>query len=131
LAINTVPYTSKDFEWTLDFTYTKNENKIISLHENVANYIQLDGYVDYGNYRIGSVAKVGESYGVLMSDSKMSIDEKTGLPILNWSSNYRFAYYARSGKAEVVGSMVPDFLGSVATGLRYKNWNLRASMDMR
>ncbi len=131
LAINTVPYTSKDFEWTLDFTYTKNENKIISLHENVANYILLDGSVDYGNYRIGSVAKVGESYGVLMSDSKMAIDEKTGLPILNWSSNYRFAYYARSGKAEVVGSMVPDFLGSVATGLRYKNWNLRASMDMR
>jgi iron complex outermembrane receptor protein len=131
LAINTVPYTSRDLEWTLDFTYTKNENKIISLHENVANYILLDGSVDYGNYRIGSVAKVGESYGVLMTDSKMAIDEKTGLPILNWSDARRFPYYARSGKAEVLGSMVPDFLGSVATGLTYKNWSLRASMDMR
>ncbi len=131
LALSTVPYTSRDLEWTLDFTYTKNENKIISLHENVANYILLDGSVDYGNYRIGSVAKVGESYGILMSDSKKAIDEKTGLPLLNWSDTRRFAYYKRSGKAEIVGSLVPDFLGSVATGLRYKNWNLRASMDMR
>lgn len=131
LAVNTTPYTSNDLEWTLDFTYTKNENKIISLHENVANYILLDGSVDYGNYRIGSVAKVGESYGVLMSDSKMAIDESTGLPLLAWSDARRFAYYRRAGEAQVVGSMVPDFLGSVATGLRYKNWNLRASLDMR
>ena len=131
LALSTVPYTSRDLEWTVDFTYTKNENKIISLHENVANYILLDGSVDYGNYRIGSVAKVGESYGILMSDSKKAIDEKTGLPLLAWSDAGRFAYTRRAGEAEIVGSMVPDFLGSVATGIRYKNWNLRASMDMR
>lgn len=131
IALSTVPYTSNDLEWTVDFTYTKSENKIISLHENVANYILLDGSVDYGNYRIGSVAKVGESYGVLMSDSKRAIDEKTGLPMLAWSDTRRFAYYRRSGKAEIVGSMIPDFLGSVATGLRYKNWNLRALLDMR
>lgn len=131
IALNTVPYTSKDWEWTLDFTYTKNENKIISLHENVADYIQLDGSVSYGNYRIGSVAKVGESYGILMSDSKKEIDEKTGLPILNWRDSRRFAFYKRSGEAEVIGSMVPDFLGSIATGLRYKNWSLRVLMDMR
>lgn len=131
IALNTVPYTSKDMEWTLDFTYTKNENKIISLHPNVADYIALDGSVSYGNYRIGSVAKVGESYGILMSDSKKAMDEKTGLPILNWSDSRRFAYYKRSGKAEIIGSMVPDFMGSVSTGLRYKNWNLRVSTDMR
>lgn len=131
IAVNTIPYTSKDLEWTLDFTYTKNNNKIISLHENVADFIALDGRVDYGNYRIGSVAKVGESYGILMSDSKKAIDEKTGLPIFKWRDEKRFAYYERSGKAEIVGSLVPDFLGAVSTGLRYKNWSLRASMDMR
>ncbi|SEA23463.1 iron complex outermembrane recepter protein [Porphyromonadaceae bacterium NLAE-zl-C104] len=131
IALNTVPYTSRDFEWTLDFTYTKNDNKIISLHENVADYINLDGSADYGNYRISSVAKVGESYGILMSDSKKAIDENTGLPLLGWSDSRRFSYYRRSGKMEKVGSMIPDFLGSVGTGLRYKNWNLRALMDMR
>lgn len=131
VTLSTVPYRSKDIEWSLDFTYTKNENKIISLHENVADYIGLDGSVGYGNYRIGSVAKVGESYGILMSDSKPAIDEKTGLPILGWSDSRRFAFTRRSGEPEVVGSLVPDFLGSAATGIRYKNLSLRASIDMR
>ncbi len=131
VLLNTVPYSSRDWEWSLDFTYTRNENKIISLHENVADWINLDGSPDYGNYRIGSVARKGESYGILMSDSKKAIDEKTGLPILGWSDSRRFAFYRRSGKMEIVGSMIPDFLGSVATGLRYKNWNLRALFDMR
>ena len=27
--------------------------------------------------------------------------------------------------------MIPDFLGSISTGIRYKNWNLRALFDMR
>lgn len=131
LAINTIPFRNKDWEWGVDFTYTKNENKIISLHENVADYIALDGDVAYGNYRVGSVAKTGESYGILMSDSKIAIDEKTGLPSLYWQDSKRTAFYNRSGKAEVVGSLVPDFLGSVATSLSYKNWSLRASFDMR
>lgn len=60
----------------LGFHLYENENKIIELHPNVANYITLSGEVSYGNYRVGSVAKVGESYGVLMSDSKAKIDEK-------------------------------------------------------
>ena len=137
LAINTTPIETKDWTWDLNFTYTKNEGKIISLHENVTSYIKLidDAYTNYGNFRIAPVAKVGEAFGALMSDSAPLKDEKTGLPVLStygWSANgMRAAMYTRSGKEEIVGSMQPDFLGSVNTSLRYKNWTLRASMDMR
>ena len=137
IALNTTPIKTKDWQWDLDFTYTKNENKIIELHPNVANYITLSGEVSYGNYRVGSVAKVGESYGVLMSDSKAKIDKATGLPILNAVDYYggnkgmHAMYYQRSGEAEIIGSFVPDFLGSVSTSLTYKNWSLRALFDMR
>lgn len=130
IALNTIPFTNKDWEWTVDFTYTKNNNKIISLHPNVANYIALQGEVGYGNYRIGSVAKVGGSYGMLMSDALPKRNDK-GEVILNWRDDYRAAYAARSGVAEEVGSMIPDFLGSMSTGLKYKNWNLRVALDMR
>ena len=81
IAVNTIPFRNKDWEWGLDFTYTKNDNKIIELHENVANYIALTGDVAYGNYRVGSVAKVGGAYGLLMSDSKPKIDKTTGLEV--------------------------------------------------
>lgn len=141
LALNTTPISMKDFTWDVNFTYTKNQGKIISLHENVASYIKLidDAYTNYGNFRIAPIAKVGELFGALMSDSAPKKDSRTGLPIFSvydWdggssANSMRAVYYARSGKEEVVGSMQPDFLGSVNTSLRYKNWNLRASLDMR
>ena len=134
IALNTTPYQNKDWQWDLNFTYTKNTSKIVELHENVADYILLAGSVDFGNYRIGSVAKVGEEYGLLMSDSKAKVDEKTGLPVLDATSYYSSMgamYYQRSGTAEIIGSIQPDFLGSVNTTLSYKNWSLSASFDMR
>ncbi|MDE5676340.1 SusC/RagA family TonB-linked outer membrane protein, partial [Phocaeicola sp.] len=137
IALNTTPIKTADFEWNLDFTWTKNMSKIVELHPNVANYIVLDGEVAYGNYRVGSVAKVGESYGLLMTDSNPKVDKATGLPVLDATSYYggdrgmHAMYYQRSGVAETVGSLTPDFLGSVNTSLNYKNWSLRASFDMR
>ncbi len=131
IALNTVPFRNKDWEWSLDFTYTRNRGKVISLHENVADYIPLEGDVAYGNYRIGSVAKVGAATGLLMTDSKPKIDEATGLEIYNWSDTRRMVYAQRSGKAEILGSMNPDFLGSVATGVTYKDVSLRVALDAR
>jgi iron complex outermembrane receptor protein len=118
----------------LNFTYTKNISKIVELHENVANFINLSGNSDYGNYRVSSVAKVGESYGLLMSDSTPMLDEVSGLPILHHQSFYssmRAMYYLRDGTPKIVGSLVPDFLGSINTVLTYRNISLRASFDMR
>lgn len=132
LALNTIPFQNKDWEWTLDFTWTKNMNKIVELHENVADYIELAGNVGYGNYRIGSVAKVGSSYGTLMTDSYMKIDKSSGLPMLVWTDSERRSHYLRNeSEISEIGSMVPDFLGSVSTGVKYKNWSLNVSLDMR
>lgn len=133
LALNTTPIQTKDWTWDLNFTYTKNTSKIVSLHENVADYITLVGMAAYGNYRIASVAEVGGEYGLLKSDATPNYDEKTGLPILETASyNGRHSvYYSRSGVVKTVGSIQPDFLGSINTSLRYKNWSLRASLDMR
>lgn len=132
IALSTIPFKNKDWEWTLDLTYTKNENKIISLHENVADYIELSGGATYGNYRIGSVAKVGSAYGTLVTDSKTKIDVTSGLPMLVWTDSQRRSHLLRNeSEIQEIGSMTPDFLGSISTGLKYKNWTLSVSMDMR
>jgi len=132
LAVTTTPIRTKDWEWDVNFTYTKNDNKVISLHENVADYIKLSGDPVYGNYRVGSVAKVGSSYGMLMTDSQVKIDEKSGAPMLVWTDTERRSHLFRN-EDEIVelGSMVPDFLGSVSTNLKYKNWSLYVGLDMR
>ena len=142
LALNTIPIETKDFSWDLNFTWTKNWSKIVELSDLVASYIKLQGDADYGNYRIGSVAKVGGTYGILMSD-KMPMRDYTydddgnitggsGKMILgNWQTNYGTAFIRRSGKVEEIGNSVPDFLGSVNTTIRYKRLSLRASFDAR
>ena len=86
IALNTTPIKTKDWQWDLDFTYTRNRSKIVSLHPNVANYIELSGYVNAYDYHIGSVAKVGESYGVLMSDVTQARNEN-GVPLLEWDDS--------------------------------------------
>lgn len=131
IALNTTPIQTKDWQWDLNFTYTRNRSKIVALSPDVTNYITLTGDVAYGNYRIGSVAKVGAEYGMLMTDSHISYDEESGLPILAYRSTYRGANYLRDGSIAEIGSMMPDFLGSVNTTLRYKRWSLGISLDMR
>ena len=144
LALNTTPIETKDFGWDVNFTWTKNWSKIVELSDLVASYIKLQGDPDYGNYRIGSVAKVGGTYGVLMSDKAPMIDKDvldddgnvvkkgSGKMVLgNWQSGYGTSFIRRSGEVEEVGNSVPDFLGSVSTSIRYKRFTLRASFDAR
>lgn len=133
IALNTTPIETKDWTWDLNFTYTRNRSKVISLHENVADYITLVGYAAYGNYRIASVAEVGGEYGLLKSDATRLMDEETGLPILCMDSyeSRKSVYYDRDGTVKTVGSIQPNFLGSVNTSVRWKDLTLRVSLDMR
>lgn len=119
IAVNATPYKNKDWQWDVAMTYTKNKNTIISLHENVADYIALSGYANDYDYHIGSVAKVGGDYGLLMSDILPAKNEK-GETLLEWDDSWRGAYEARSGKVQEVGKMTPDFLGSLSTTLSLK-----------
>ena len=143
VALNTTPVETRNFAWDLNFTWTKNWSKIVELSDLVANYIKLQGDPDYGNYRIGSVAKVGGTYGMLMSDAMpqkdYTYDEEgnitggSGLTVLGYANNayYRTPFIRRSGKVEEIGNSVPDFLGSVNTGIRFKRFQIRASFDAR
>ena len=130
VALNTIPFQNEDWEWGLNFTWTKNKSKIVELHPNAAEYIALQGQVNLYDYRIGSVAKVGGEYGLLMTDILPARDEQ-GRILLNYSSTRRAVYQRRSGTVEELGSMQPDFLGSVSTDLRWKNLSLHVGLDMR
>ena len=130
IALNTTPFKNKDWQWDLDFTYTRNRSKIVELHPNVASYIALSGYVDAYDYHIGSVAKVGEAYGVLMSDVLPAMNEK-GEYLLTWDDDWKAASRTQSKTVQTVGNMTPDFLGSVATTLRWKDLSVNVGLDMR
>jgi len=132
IALNTTPVETRDFSWDLNFVFTKNWSKIVSLHENVANFITLTGMSNYGNYRIASTAKVGGSYGMLMTDKLPMIDKETGKQVLSPNNMaYGITFIRRSGEVQELGSMQPKFLGGLNTTLRYKNMSLRVQLDAR
>ncbi len=131
LAINATPIETKDWTWDINFTYTRNRSKIVELHPDAAEYIELSGNVAYGNFRIGSVAKVGGAYGTLMSDSAPEIDKESGLNVLNFNNTRKVAFERPSMVARVIGDINPKFLGSVSTNLRWKNLRLNVALDGR
>lgn len=133
LALNTIPYKNKDWEWGLDLTWTKNMSKVVELHPNVGEYYALGGrgeHITSYDYHIGAVAKVGSAYGVLMSDLMPAVNEN-GEYLLTWNDSRRGAYQAQSKKVQEVGNMMPDFLGSLATSIKWKDLSLRVALDMR
>ncbi len=130
LALNFIPIQNKDWEWSIDYTFTRNRSKIVELHPDVADFIPLAGQPNAYDFRIGSVAQVGGAYGTLMSDILPAKDEN-GNTILDWSTNLRAAYAKRDGTIREVGDMNPKFLSSLATTLSWKNLSLRVALDAR
>jgi iron complex outermembrane receptor protein len=69
-----------------------------------------------------------------MTDAAPLIDETSGLQEFDlryYNAGYYTPMVKRNGTVEEVGNSVPDFLGSINTTLRWKNWTLSASFDGR
>ncbi len=130
IALSAIPVKTRDWQWDIGLTWSRNRNKIISLHPDVQNYITLAGGASGGNYSVASVAQEGGPYGMLISTITPQCDDRGNI-VLTWDDDMRAAYPKRSGTAETLGSMMPDWTGGLTTGLRYRNFTLNASLDMR
>ena len=139
LTLRVVPVKTRDFEWESTFNYWRNRTMISNLRKEVGEYKTLGGDIQYGNFRVGSVAFDGGEYGVLMSDTKPlewsnasdPNDPRNGMKILTWNDTRRGAYYTRSNKVEKVGKIQPDFEGSWNNQLKYKNLSFSILIDAR
>jgi iron complex outermembrane recepter protein len=138
LSLHTRPVSGRDFRWDLDFTYTRNRNMIVALHENIDQF-NLYESATYGNTRVGTVAFVGEEWGLLMSDSAPALflnendanDPRNGMPLLAWGAARRGASMIRSYEIQEVGNMNPDFLGSMTSTATYKGAFFRVLLDAK
>ncbi|NLN30962.1 MAG: TonB-dependent receptor [Bacteroidales bacterium] len=117
------------FQWDMDVLYAKNVNKIVELHPDVGDYMQL---VDAsGDFRIRSVAYVGGEYGTLLSDVKPKVDPVTGKQLLMWEEGRKMAYPIRSNTLEKVGKIEPDFTGSITNTFSWKGISASVLLDVR
>jgi len=110
---------SQDFRWDVNFSYTKNNNEVISLAEGV------DQVVIGGTTRMAVVAAVGHPYGTFFGqdlakdpEGRVIVDSASGLPQVNTN-------------AELFGSYLPDYQMSFGTRFSFKNWSLGMLFDSK
>ncbi|MFC1225273.1 SusC/RagA family TonB-linked outer membrane protein [Pedobacter sp. BG31] len=146
ILLTAKPIVSKDFNWNASVTFTRNRNKILELAPGVENY-DLD--LAFGN-DITSVARVGETYGSLITGSAFSYYQKkdaNGNPIASPSNGKKVlgntgygttgGYYTfvRSqdydGTKKNLGTMMENYLASTRQDLSYKNFTLGFQIDAK
>ncbi|MBC8553996.1 MAG: SusC/RagA family TonB-linked outer membrane protein [Candidatus Brocadiales bacterium] len=118
LIINFAPVVSKDFRWDVALNWSKNQNEVISLYEDVDN-------MSLGRFQGGvSInATIGQPFGTIMGTDYIYHDN--GEPIV-----LETGYYDRTTTSDnVIGDQNADWNGGLLNTLTYKNWTFGFLFD--
>ncbi|MBR2456145.1 MAG: SusC/RagA family TonB-linked outer membrane protein [Bacteroidaceae bacterium] len=125
LVLNTVPIQTKNFRWELDFNFSKNNNKVLSLPESLEGGKVAIYSFSAGNDAIYMYAEEGKAMGQFYTYLPQRTEEgnlivdANGMPILSTEVK-------DTGK-----SMNNDWTGGVSTAFTYKDFTLSATLDVR
>ncbi len=118
IGLNVVPVRTADFNWSVDFNFAKNKQKVNELAPGLTQYSLASGYSG-----LQIKASVGESFGLYGSDwartddGQIIIDSKTGLKTA--VANQR------------LGSIYPDWTMGINNTFSYKGLSLSTLIDIR
>lgn len=123
MMIEAIPVQSNTFRWTTILNYTKNDNKVEELHEDLPNgvfYLTEPGVNNYG-MAITEGGSFGDIYGKKFQRAENGdiIVDESGKPL------------AAEGGLEYVGNPRPDFMLGWNNIFTLKNWDLRFLINAR
>jgi len=122
LALNGTPVRSRNFNWNVNFTFTKNESEVVSL-SNGLNKIQVanDGLTGGMEFDLFPGKPVGIFYSpapVYSPSGKIVVDANTGFPVVNPDK-------------QDIGTSERNYSMGLVNSLTYKNWSFSFSLDFR
>lgn len=128
LVLNVTPVQTTDFSWDLKFNYAKNKNTVLSLAEGL-EFLTLASV--QGGVTVGG--KPGEPFGVIRGrDFIYTNGQKTVYTVDDAPSSFWVGTYARTTNSDnVLGSIVPDWIGGIKNSFRYKNWDASFLIDIQ
>jgi hypothetical protein len=118
LLVNFTPVQTTDFRWDIGINYTKNNNKILELPE------QLEGVVLFSNYNVDFKLTEGRPIGDLYTFDYVydplgrTVVNASGLPV-------------GSTNKTLLGNVNPNFVAGLNTSLTYRNFTLSGTLDYR
>ncbi|HEY2721169.1 MAG TPA: SusC/RagA family TonB-linked outer membrane protein [Chitinophagaceae bacterium] len=128
LTLNARPVDTKNFTWSLVYTYAKNWNKVDNLTGSTQNPLLfgLSGGAEIRAVVGRSVASIYAPVPQKTPDGKTVVDATTGLPTVNITPLDQFGlangYY---------GSGLYDYTMGLSNTFTYKNFSLNFSFDFR
>ncbi len=126
LLLNTVPVKTRNFQWSLDFNFTKNNNMVVSLPESLeGGRVALPNRYAAGNDAVYMYAEQGKPLGQYYT----YLPEYTpdGRPVVDIHGQHIIGTAVEdTGK-----NMNNDWIGGVNTALTWKGITLSAALDVR
>ena len=123
LVVYTTPIRNKDWEWNVNFNYTKMENKVDELAEGVES-IYLGGFTD-PQIRLS----VGDEMPVIYGTS-FARDEQGRILVDEDPSSLTYGM-PMSAPEKVLGKVAPDFIVGVNTDVTFKGLTLGATFEWK
>ena len=124
LTLNVTPVKKKNLNWSINFNFTHNWSKVLTLPDAIGplnDFYNSDTYIS--NVRAGLIR--GFSTGTITGSTyqrnqsgKILISATTGLPLVNAGN-------------QLIADRNPDFTLGTLNTLRYKNWTLSFLWDLK
>jgi hypothetical protein len=118
LVLTATPVRSKNFNWTVNYAFTRNRNKVLELPAGL-DKVDFNSYFD-----ISMVAKVGEPVGVIEAPKKVMTED--GKYVVKTTG-----YFLDSPEDQIYGNINRDYMMGLNNNFSYKNWTLGFSLDYR
>ncbi len=119
VSLSVVPVKTRDFDWTINFNYTKNKNRITALANNNADI--LSGV---------NILRVGYDIQTFYVRQYAGVDAANGDPLwyLDETKGTTTNVYANAARTPNFGSASPKYFGSVTNTFTYKGFSVEAQL---
>ena len=116
--LNVTPVKTSDFTWDMSWNFTKNNNKLVELQDDLQNYILTNA-----PFRVQLAAQVGYSYGVILGTD--FVYDANGNKVVGSNGYYK------ASAIKPLGSVLPDYNMGLRNTLKYKNLSMSFLFDMQ
>ncbi len=119
-SVGLVPVRTPDFQWSFRINYTKVQNEVVELYDDLES-------LDIQRAPFGGVflrASVGDTYGMIWGHDFIYDDD--GNKVVNASG-----YYEQTPNLVPIGSVLPDYTMGIRNTINYKGFDLSFLIDIR
>lgn len=128
ITLNVIPVQTNNFEWSFDYTFAKNDNKVLNLNGGLPNPLLNSAYSAELRAVVGkTVAEIYAPTPQLSPNGQIVVSPVTGFPLVNATPNTKD--YNSTNRD--YGTALYDYTMGFSNTLRYKDLSLNFSLDFR